>query len=342
MGKPMKLTVGFDCGYGVTKLIAPDCDPVVFPSVAGIAKAVTWQADDLTAKYPGDLITDVDDSWIVGDRALKHVPDGQLLRLRGRTGDELSQGHAFRVRMFKAAMGKLLAGKTDGDIVHVAIATGLPVKHMGSAPALKQALIRQHLIRSDSAEFVVNVASVMVMPQPYGTIYRLRFTEQGEINPTFTAQKVGVIDVGTYTIDSALDDEGEYIEARSGGIDDAGVTTAQDAIRASVDRDFGFTPDLRTIESVLRDQCIVIDGKNIDYTEQVSKALKPLKAAAMSLLGRTFGPGRDIHAIPVSGGGAALVIDDVQAAYSHAEQVEDSQLANAQGYLNYALFQANE
>jgi hypothetical protein len=48
--------------------------------------------------------------------------------------------------------------------------------------------------------------------------------------------------------------------------------------------------------------------------------------------------GMTIDVIFLSGGGAELVADEVCEAYPQAQLVQDAQLANARGYLNYARF----
>ena len=58
-----------------------------------------------------------------------------------------------------------------------ALPVGLPVDHMRDAADLKAALTGQHLIKTDTAEIIANVDEVMVMPQPYGTIYAATLTE---------------------------------------------------------------------------------------------------------------------------------------------------------------------
>ena len=62
------------------------------------------------------------------------------------------------------------------------------------------------------------------MPQPYGTIYANTLNEVGEINRQHTYRRTGVCDVGTYTVDLALDDEGEFAEGH-GGAEFAGEGT---------------------------------------------------------------------------------------------------------------------
>ncbi len=197
------LTVGLDIGYGVVKAVT-DNDAVAFPSIMGHAREIKFQRDAIQQKYPGDQITDDDGDWFVGDLALAQLPPGELLRLRGRTANERRMGNAFRLRLAKVALGKLLAGVWDRDVVHLQISTGLPVDHMRDAQELKEALLEQYLIQTDSCEVIANVTDVIVMPQPYGTAYSQMLTPTGEINVYHTYMRTGIVDVGTYTVDTAL------------------------------------------------------------------------------------------------------------------------------------------
>jgi hypothetical protein len=121
------LTVGLDIGYGVTKVVT-DQTAFAFPSVAGHAREIKFQQAALAAKYPGDQLTDEGGStWFVGDLALAQLPPGELLRLRGRTANEKTMGNTFRLRLAKAAIGKLAQGVSGGDIIHLRLCSGLPV-----------------------------------------------------------------------------------------------------------------------------------------------------------------------------------------------------------------------
>lgn len=219
------LTVGLDIGYGVVKAVTDD-DVITFPSVMGHAREIKFQADEIMRRHSGDWVTDDDGAWFVGNLALSQLPTGELLRLRGRTANELTMGNAFRLRLAKVAMGKLMQEVHDGDIVHVNIATGLPTDHMRDAHDLKESLLGQHVIKTDACEIIANVTDVMVMPQPYGTIYATTLTDKGEIDRTHKHRRTCVCDVGTYTVDLALDDEGEFLDSESGSAE-SGVYTAQ-------------------------------------------------------------------------------------------------------------------
>jgi len=328
------VTIGLDIGYGVTKAVS-DNGTIVFPSIAGRARRVKYQAEELARKYPGDQITDDTGDYFVGELAMSQLKAHEQTRLRGRTADENAMGNVFRLRLAKVAIGKLLAGSED--IVHVRIATGLPVDHMPDAPGLKQTLIGQHRIQTDACDFVANITEVMVMPQPYGTIYSRMIKANGQLNECHTATRTGVVDVGTYTVDLAMDDDGEYIDSMSGSVE-SGVYTAQESIAEAIERNHRQKPRYSVIETVLRTGRLTGGGKTISYAAEVLEALEPLKTATLALMSQKWANGLEVDAIYLSGGGAALVINDVIANYPQTVLVDNPQLANAIGYLNYARF----
>lgn len=332
------LIVGLDVGYGVTKGITLSAS-LLFPSVAGYARKLDFNASKIAADYPGDQLRDDDGDWFIGELALSQLRPGDLLRLRGRTANRDALGNAFRVRMAKAAIGKLIPGETGGNVFQVKIATGLPVDHMSEAAALKQALIGQHHIHTDKTDFIVDVIGVMVMPQPYGTIYAQMITPDGKINPAHTATRTGVCDVGTYTVDAAMDDNGEYVKASSGSVE-SGVYTAHERIAMLMEETYGEKPLYRDVEQALRTGTVRAFGQTVDMRAEVREALEPLRSATVNLLNDLWKSGSRIDVIYLSGGGADLVADVVCGAYRQTVRVDNPQIANARGYLNYALFAA--
>ena len=335
------LTVGLDIGYGVTKVVT-EAGAVAFPSVVGHAREIKFNREALAAKYPGDQLSDEDGStWFVGDLALAQLPPGELLRLRGRTANERTMGNTFRLRLAKAAIGKLVQGVWGRDVVHLRISSGLPVDHMRDAAELKEALLGQHLIQTDACEVIANVTEVMVMPQPYGSAYAMMLTPTGEINVYHTYMRTGVVDVGTYTVDIILDDDGDYVDAESGSVE-SGVYTAQERIAEMLERDYREKMPHRIIEQVLRTGIFTASGKPVDYSEEVEEALAPLRSATVNLMSEKWQRGTTVDVIYLSGGGAELVYEQVVEAYPQTKLVPDAQMANARGYLHYAHFAARK
>lgn len=329
-------TVGLDIGYGVVKSLIPGMPALLFPSIWGQASEIKFQANEITEKYKGDQLTDEEGKWFIGELAQSQLPAGYQRRLRGRTADEQQIGNVARLRLMKAALGKLFPGIKNGDVIHFRIATGLPVDHMRGAAQLKQSLLGQHLINTDATYFIANITEVMVMPQPYGTIYANLLTDKGEINPCHTYTRTGTCDIGTYTIDVALDDDGEYIDKGSGSIE-AGVYTIQETISSEYERMFNSKPSHKDVETILRSRCIRAFGEPVDFSDTVLTATAALRDATLNLMAEKWGNGVGVDVIYVSGGGAGLIFNDIKAVYRQAKLVNDFQLSNARGYANYAL-----
>jgi plasmid segregation protein ParM len=334
------ITVGLDIGYGVVKVVTDD-RAFAFPSVMGHAREIKFRQETIQQKYPGDQISDDEGTWFVGDLALAQLPPGELLRLRGRTANEKTMGNAFRQRLAKVAIGKLAQGVWGRDVVHLRISTGLPVDHMRDAAELKEALLGQHLIKTDSCEVIANVTEVIVMPQPYGSAYSQMLTPTGDINVYHTYMRTGIVDVGTYTVDIALDDDGEFVDSESGSVE-GGVYTAQERISAMLERDYREKMPYKIIEQVLRTGIFTASGKPINYSEEVEEALSPLRSATLNLMSEKWQRGTTVDVIYLSGGGAELVYEQIVEAYPQTKLVPEAQMANARGYLYYANFASRE
>jgi hypothetical protein len=305
--------------------------------VCGHARDLKYQRTDQASRYRGDTLTDQEGRWFIGEYARLQLSPGEILRLRGRTSNQDAQGTTFRLRMAKAALGKLLMGIRDQRAVHVRLATGLPVDHMRDAPLLKAALLGQHRIESDVTDVVANITEVIVMPQPYGTVYAQMLTSTGDLNVCHTYQRTGVCDVGTYTIDLTLDDDGQYVEVESGSTE-SGVYLAQERITMLLEERYREKPRFSIVEEVLRSGCFRDSGEPVDMHDDVQAALDPIRSATLNLIAEKWKSASHVDVIYLSGGGAELVYPQVKSAYRQAHLVQQAQLANARGYLQFALY----
>jgi len=333
---PTHMVVGLDQGYGYTKAVTAT-DSVTFPSVMGQARNINFRADEITTKYPGMTLLDNGDRLFLGELALSQLRTNQLRRLRARaTSGENEVAGQFRQRLMYVALGALGARAHVEEIVHVQIATGLPVDHMLDADDLKQNLLGTHMIKTDQIGFVAHVTDVIVMPQPYGTIYSQFLTSTGAFNPHHMYDRTAVCDVGTYTIDLAVDDDGEYIASESASLE-AGIYMAQEYIAEIINEHHRERPAQRVVEEVLRTGHLNAFGARQDMRHEVEQALKPLREAVVNLTTERWGRGMNLDVIYLTGGGAPLVVDTLHPIYKHARVLEDPVMANARGYLNYAL-----
>lgn len=166
-------------------------------------------------------------------------------------------------------------------------------------------------------------------------------TTDGELNVAHTSMRTGVVDVGTYTVDIALDDDGEFVSSESGSVE-SGVYTAQERIAAMIERDYREKVPYKIVEQVLRNGIFTASGRPVDYSSEVEAALAPLRSATLGLMSEKWQRGTTIDVIYLSGGGAELVYEQVVDAYPQTKLVPHAQLANARGYLNYAKFAAKD
>jgi len=333
--EPAAFVLGLDIGFGVTK-VYDGRSSIMFPSVWGPRRVLKFQESEIKGRYPGDWIVDDDGEWFVGDLAASQLPTGAQRRLRGRTADDAALSNAARVRLAKVALGKLFPNIQNGDVVQVRIATGLPVDHMRGTGDLKAALLGQHRISTDRADFVANVTDVMVMPQPYGTIYANTLLPTGRLNPHHVAKRTGVCDIGTYTIDVALDDDGEFIDAASGSTE-AGMYMAQDMIATLYEQEYREKPSYKIISEAMTKGYLRIRGENENIEDDLESALDPVRQAAIELMTDKWGSGVSVDTIYCSGGGASRAFRAIGAAFKHAILMDNAQMANAIGYRNYAM-----
>jgi plasmid segregation protein ParM len=325
-------TIGLDIGYSLVKLMIDD-KGITFPSVWGLAKSFKYGEEKIASSFPGDQLTEDNTQWFIGELALSQLRPEHQRKLRGEKDD----GNAARLRLAKAALGKALPGIQNGETVHIILSVGLPVDHMRGAPALKAAFMGQHLIHTDQTHFVANISEVFCMPQPYGTLYNSMFTRDGEVNRCHTSKRTGIVDVGTYTVDVALDDAGVFINSQSGSVE-AGVHTIQQAVTEIYENEFLEKPDYRTVETIVRTGCANVYGQPHDFSAEIAPLKEDLIEATLGLMNEKWQRGTGIDSIRVAGGGAPIVYPQIARRYPQAVLVDDFQLSNAIGYLNFARF----
>lgn len=328
------LTVGVDVGFGVTKAVTHTGRMIMIPSVYGPAREFAFQAEKIAEKYPGCQLADDDGTWFMGHLALSQIPTDQIIRLRARSSNEF--GNNFRLRMFKAALAALLPG-LKGDVIHIRVATGLPVSHMPDAATLKQAVLGQHHIKTDQTQFIANVTEVMVMPQPYRTIYNMMLNPDGSLNAAYTSKKTGVIDIGEYSIDWAVDADGEYIAAESGSIE-AGVYTVKQRISDMLEKRYGQKFSAKEVEHVLLNKWLRISGEVVRFDSEVDQYIDDLQTSVLAKTGELWKEARSNDVIWVAGGGTPLIYTPLVATYKQTKGAPAPQISNAQGYCKYALF----
>jgi len=327
------VAIGLDIGYGVVKA-AHQGGTVVFPSVMAETGVIDFGADELARHYPGDLLYASEAAYVVGKRALVQTDDRQLVRLFGRGAAGNDVENETRRVLAMAAIGKALPHVTHGDAVHIVLCAGLPVSHMRYASEIKRTLMGQFPIRTDTANFIANIVQVIVIPQPLGTVAEAWAVDENAAD----AENIGVLDIGTYTIDASLTRNSDYIAPLSRSEENATYTVHR-ALSAAYLAEYKTPPSLEQVEALVVTGTCRRQGKPVRFDAERRAAVTALANNVQRLAGNLWGAADDIDMIYITGGGAVLVHQTITAKYPHARLIGNSQTANASGMLRYALAQ---
>jgi plasmid segregation protein ParM len=320
----MTTKIGLDIGYGHTKA-ANGSGCVTFPSLAGPAVAVKYHND--LAEDGAGLEIHVDNArWFVGEQAALQSPFTLSPRTRERD-PELLRLLAF------AALHRLgaLAGSVD-------LVTGLPIAWYPDREALADALAGAHDVVVNGRPARVEIAQVLVVPQPFGSLFRVLLNPAGVMidEDRLRWERVAIIDIGMHTTDYAFIDKLRYVEPRSGSIPVAMARVYELVQRAVMER-HGLDLDLQDAEAAVRTGHVTVYGRRHAIQDAADEALAMVAQEVTGEAATLWGRAKDAAAVLVTGGGGGALLQRIQLKYPHARLICEPQTANAQGFYRYAL-----
>ncbi len=325
MGEKIR-NVGLDVGYGYTKGSGEGRVIVTLPSIVGPAIEVKYH-NDLIGNGQGLEIALDGGRWFVGEAARLQSPSPTSPQARKRD--------LGLVRLL--ALGALTnLGITGGAVKMV---TGLPVGWYADKDALETGLRGPHVYEVNGKPCRVDVADVVIVPQPFGTFFREIQRPDGTLDSAtqeWRRARVGILDVGTHTTDYALSDYMRYVEPRSGSINRAMMRVyelVRDAVLNNHDRD----ASIQDIETATRSGRLPHRGGSIDVSGFVAQARQAVGQAVVGQARTLWGDGDDLAVVLVTGGGGGFFLPMIQEAFPHARIVGEAQAANAVGFYRYAV-----
>ena len=323
------MIAGVDIGYGYTKAVG-NGRQVVFPSVVGKAERVRYESD-LAHRHEGRaeiaLVTEEGDRF-VGELALLQSRVQWTLLDRSRVEDPSAR------LLFLAALSELVGG---GD-QRFHVVTGLPVNWYADRDKVARQLGGKHIVRRVNGQQIVHrltVDEVLVVPQPFGSLFDVLLGPDGQIVDQELAQgRLGVIDVGTYTTDYVLVDRLRYIERGSGTIATA-MSKAYQLIGRSLLDTYGLELRLHQVDQVVREGQVTVFGEARTVDWLADPVLDAISQEILAEAGTLWGDGRDLMAILVTGGGAIALGERFRQRYAHARVLPGAALANVNGFCKY-------
>jgi plasmid segregation protein ParM len=183
---------------------------------------------------------------------------------------------------------------------------------------------------------------VIVVPQPCGSFFAHILDPTGRLVPERhpTAHR-GIIDVGHFTTDCVEVHDCEYIEKGSGSLE-VGVATVCDALRRLAYERWGRTLNASECEAVIGGAPVRVPGQDHDLREATQSYCADVAMAIAQFARQLWGGGAALDEVVVTGGGGPLLVDWLRSAFSQLSLLADAFVANARGYMQYALYRGQE
>jgi len=251
--------VGQDIGNGYIKTVAPGRRPVVFPSVVGSAEEIRFR--NPLASGGGLEVSLNGDRFFVGEHAL--LQSRRLITERGRRRDPT----VLKV-LSLTGLWRLFPGGCE-----VYLVTGLPVIWFQEKDRreFQGLFLGEHeaVINGRKASF--NVKDVVVMPQPFGSLFHLLLSDDGKVmDEGLARRRVGVIDIGMHTVDLILVDGLHYVEKGSGSLP-YGVDRVLGDVRKDLQDQYDVDLPIPGVDEVVRRGRLSIYGRE----ENVGHIIEP-------------------------------------------------------------------
>jgi plasmid segregation protein ParM len=331
----MTQIIGLDVGYANVKVVHANGHRV-FPSVVGTPEEAAFcsiklggQSSNFQVKY--------NDRWYnVGEIAIEQ----SRFTSRPESRDWI-ESEEYQV-LIRAALSLVASGNWSATIF-----TGLPLAfYGGDAQRLEQIFEGVHHAEVNGNSLSVSVSECVAMPQPMGTLAHAAFDFNGNIvNAAIAVGHIGVIDVGGKTTNILHASQMGDI-ARETASADVGVWDAMRAVRPVVEElcpDAGYSD--HEISNAIVAKAINYRGQPIDLREPLDEVLEPFARRIVTKAIELWpGGGATLNTILLSGGGAVLLKDRIEAQINHEDVrlADNSLFANAMGYYKLAVYRAKQ
>lgn len=297
-------TVAVDVGYGNTKFAFPmgsETKLNMFPSLAPQA------APRALANHGNGFFKARDVITIAIDGVEYEVGPGvSLSSAYGQTGRTLSEDFVTKDE-YAALLGGAMRLAQVSEVGQLIL--GLPV-HTTQKYA---SYLRDRFTGTlDFGGEPVEIGSVICLPQPLGALV----TFMRQQNTKFDADNAHlVIDVGYFTTDWVVAQGFTMDDNRSGGVP-GGSSKIYQQIASLIEQDEGEpVTGIERIDKCLRDKKpMLFFDKEIDLTPYLEKARSVCQLAVKEIQTRV-GRTEDIRAIILAGGGSALYVPAIRAAF---------------------------
>lgn len=324
-----------DIGFGFTKA-TNGRDFLAFKSIYGEAREIQFREQLLPNQGAEEhLHLEIDGRQVfVGELCERHS------NVRAFTLDQNLFIADFANIMGLAALSRLANAREP-----VSVVTGLPVSfYRRHRQDLAARLKGRHDISvidggGKRTQQAINIAQVAVIPQPFGSLFDLIFSDTGEIKDRrFVDNKIGVIDIGFRTADYTIADKTRYSE-RGSDTTESGISRAFSIIAEHLKEKTGVDVELYRLFEAVERGAIRIHGENIALKDLTAQVFAQLASSIAAEVNRLWADDWDIDLITITGGGGAVLAPYLQPLLKGevlaVNANQDTRRNNVRGYWKY-------
>jgi hypothetical protein len=183
--------------------------------------------------------------------------------------------------------------------IPIRLVTGLPQAYYeAGAEKINNLLQGVHRFRHAGNTWVLNLVDVQVVPQAMGAYYT---ATEALLTEDEAQERVGIIDIGTYTTDFCLSENVQYHSYESGGTP-VGVSTLVKHLKEVLERDLGVGYSDDSVRKAFDRHTVLVRGESTNVSKQINEVTNQVGRALV----RDFPSQWDTSAmlLVLAGGGA--------------------------------------
>lgn len=331
--------IGIDIGFGFTKAVK-EHNTIIFKSILGEAAEIQYTEALLDEAEKDEFLhLEIDGaSHFVGELAERQS------NVRFFTLDQGQFVSRFAQPLALTAIGRLATAHVPVNLV-----TGLPIGHYRQHKEdFAKMLTGKHavtMISRDGSreEKSLNINKVLVVPQPFGSLFDTMLTDEGKLkDKRFLQEKIGVIDVGFRTCDYTVSDKMRYSE-RGSRTTESGIARGFNIIASKLREKSGVNVELYRLYEAVDKGSIKIRGQEFDLKSLTEQVFKQLATTIANEVDRLWADDWDMDAMIITGGGGKVLEPFLKSQLTGEilvapDQNEDQRFRNVRGYGKYGRY----
>ena len=216
--------------------------------------------------------------------------------------------------------------------IRLRLITGLPQAYYeNGAEKMRNLYSGTHRFRHSGQVWVVEMIDVQVVPQAMGAYYSAVETLLSEDEAT---ERVGIIDIGTFTTDFCLSENVQYHAYESGGVS-IGVSTLVASLKAALNRDLGYDYTDESLRKAFERKAVLVRSQQLDISEQLNEVITQAGKNLQKSLPSSWDT-NTMYLVLAGGGGADYFFGDFfKEAYPHIKVISSPENAIVLGYAIY-------